>query len=83
MTAFFCRLSGIPPNIATIGFLPGPRLMPTWMHLRGPAGVSMVVLYLRAIYDMVERCLFAREHNSEDCITQWSLSSLKTSQASM
>jgi hypothetical protein len=81
MTAFFCHLSGIPPNVATTGFLPGPRLMLTWMHLRGPSGVPTAALYFRAIFDMVERCLFARESSSDDCMTQWSLFSRHTSWA--
>jgi hypothetical protein len=39
----------------------------------------MTALYFRAVFDMVERCLFARESSSDDCMTQWSLSSLSRS----
>ena len=58
-TAFFCRFSGMPPNRATSGFLPA-AFDPGFEALRGPCGVSMVALYLRAIFDTDERCLPAR-----------------------
>ena len=45
-TAFFCRLSGIPPNRATSGFLPSPRSTLAWKHVRGPCGVSIFGLVL-------------------------------------
>ena len=45
-TAFFCRFSGIPPNLVTSGFLPS-RSTVAWKQTRGPCGVVMVALYLR------------------------------------
>ena len=37
MTAFFCRFSGMPPNLVTSGFLPG-RSTVAWKQTRGPCG---------------------------------------------
>ena len=58
MTARLCRLSGMPPNRATSGFLPG-RSVRASKQVRGPCGVMIVALYLRAILVTVERCLAA------------------------
>src|SRR3954467_2117111 len=63
-TASFCRLSGMPPNRATSGFLPLRSTLAS-THLRGPCGVSMVVLYLRAIVDTDARYLLASVLSSE------------------
>lgn len=71
MTVFFCLLSGMPPNRATSGFLPLRSTLAS-IHLRGPCGVSMTALNLRAIFDTVERCLFARVLSSEVSMTQCS-----------
>src|SRR6266540_2000416 len=81
-TAFVCRRSGMPPNRATSGRFPSRRSTVTWKHTRGPSGVSMVVLYLRAIFDTEEWCFPARVLSSEVCMTHRSLSSLQTSAAS-
>jgi hypothetical protein len=40
---FRCRVRGMPPKVAVNGFLP-VRVTVTCRHLRGPCGVSMVVL---------------------------------------
>ena len=48
MTAFFCRFSGMPPNLVTSGFLPG-RSTVAWKQTRGPCGVVMVVRCLRRV----------------------------------
>src|SRR5258707_9899094 len=69
-TAVRARRSGIPPKRVTSGFLPLSRLMTTCRHLRGPAGVSTVALYLRAIALTVERCLPASVLSSEVSMTQ-------------
>jgi hypothetical protein len=44
----------------------------TCRHFRGPAGVSMAALYLRATELTVERCLPAWVFSSEVSMTQWS-----------
>jgi hypothetical protein len=59
-TAAWCRRSGMPPKRATSGFLPRSRCTVTWKQVRGPSGVSMVVLYLAAILVTVDRCFPAR-----------------------
>jgi hypothetical protein len=61
----------MPPNRATSGFLPLRSTLAS-RHLRGPCGVSTVVLYFRAIFDTDERCLFARVFSSEVSMTQCS-----------
>jgi hypothetical protein len=71
-TVYFCRLSGMPPNRAIKGFRPSPRSILASRHLRGPCGVSMVVIYLRDILTTVEWYLPARVLSNEVCITQWS-----------
>ena len=73
--AFFCRRSGIPPKVATSGFLPSPRSTLTCRHLRGPCGVSIVAPYLRAIFDTDESYLPASVFSSEVTMTQCSRSS--------
>jgi hypothetical protein len=49
MTALRCRFSGMPPKRATSGFLPS-RWVRASKHLRGPCGVAMVAMCLRAIW---------------------------------
>ena len=44
------RRRGIPPKRATSRFLPLSRSMTGCRRLRGPAGVSMTVLYFPAIF---------------------------------
>jgi hypothetical protein len=51
---FICRVSGMPPNVATNGFLPSPRWTLVWMHFRGPCGVSIVAWYFLAIFETDE-----------------------------
>jgi hypothetical protein len=58
MTAFLCRLSGMPPNRAVSGFLPG-RSCRASKQVRGPCGVAIVVLCLRAVLATVVRCFAA------------------------
>jgi hypothetical protein len=81
MAAFFCRFSGIPPNLVTSGFLPG-RSTVAWKQTRGPCGVAMVARCLRAIAVTVERCLAASVLSSEVSAAQRSRFSRKTSLAS-
>ena len=78
-TAVRCRLSGIPPKRATSGFLPPSRSTVTCRHARGPSGVSIVALYVRAIFMTGERCLLASVFSREVSMTQWSLPRRKTS----
>jgi hypothetical protein len=80
-TAFFCRFSGIPPNLVTSGFLPSRSTM-AWKQTRGPCGVVMVALYLRAIAVTVERCPAASVLSSEVSATQRSRVNRQTSPAS-
>src|ERR1035438_6046195 len=40
--ACFCRMSGIPPNVATSGLRPWLRSTLACKHFRGPCGVSIV-----------------------------------------
>ena len=42
----------------------------TWKHVRGPSGVSIVVLYFRAIFVTVQRCFPARVLSIEVSMTQ-------------
>src|ERR1019366_2314545 len=79
-TAFCCLLRGMPPNVATCGFLPGRSTLAS-KHLRGPCGVRMVVLYLRAIFDTVESCLAASVLSIEVLAAHSSRFSLQTSPA--
>ena len=51
-------------------------------QVRGPCGVAMVALYLRAIFDTVEWCLAARVLSIEVSMTQCSRFSRQTSPAS-
>ena len=81
MTAFFCRFSGMPPNLVTSGFLPGCSTV-AWKQTRGPCGVVMVARCLRAIAVTVERCLAASVLSSEVSAAQRSRFSRKTSLAS-
>ncbi|MEN3263935.1 MAG: hypothetical protein V7646_829 [Pseudonocardia sp.] len=71
MTVSRRLLSGMPPNRATSGYLPLRSTLAS-RHLRSPCGVSMVALYLRAIFDTDERCLFASVLSSEVSMTQCS-----------
>jgi hypothetical protein len=70
-----CRLSGMPPNVATNGCFPSPRSTTACMHARGPCGVSIVAAYLRATFVTVESCLRASVLSSEVSVTQRSRSS--------
>jgi hypothetical protein len=81
MTAFFCRFSGMPPNLVTSDFLPGLSMV-AWKQTRGPCGVVMVARNLRAIAVTVERCLAAGVLSSEVSAVQRSRVSRKTSLAS-
>ena len=81
MTAFLCRLRGMPPNLAIRGFLPGHSTLAS-KHVRGPCGVLIVALYLRAIFDTVESCLAASVLSIEVLATNSSRLSLQTSPAS-
>ena len=71
-TAFFCRLSGIPPNVATSGLRPSARSTRTCMHLRGPCGVSIVAACLRAIFETDEPFFQASVLSSEVDVSQCS-----------
>src|ERR1039457_4185032 len=81
MTAFFCLLRGMPPNLAIRGFLPGRSTLAS-KHVSGPCGVLIVALYLRAIFDTGESCLAAIVLSIEVLATHSSRLSLQTSPAS-
>jgi hypothetical protein len=49
MTVLRCRLSGMPPNRAASGFLPG-RSSRASKQVRGPCAVAMTALCLRAVF---------------------------------
>ena len=55
-TALFCRFRGMPPNLATSGFLPARSTVAS-KQVRGPCGVAILAWYLRAIFVTVERVL--------------------------
>ena len=76
MTAFFCRFRGIPPNLATSGFLPGRSTL-AWKHVRFPYGVSILAWYLSAIVVIVVRCLAASVLSMEVLATHSSRFSLR------
>ena len=80
-TAFLCRFSGMPPNLATSGFLPARSTL-AWKQVRGPCGVSILALYLRAIFETVEPCLAASVLSMQVDATHSSRFSLQTSLAS-
>src|ERR1035437_5870882 len=61
---FSCRFSGIPPNRATSGFLPSLSTV-TCRHVLRPCGVSILALYLAAIFRPVEWYLHASVLSSE------------------
>ena len=63
-------------------FLALARSMLCWKQVRGPCGVSMVALYLRAIFVTVESCLPASVFSIEVSMTQRSLLNRQTSPAS-
>ncbi len=75
------RRSGIPPKRATSGLRPRSRSTLTCRQLRGPAGVSIVALYFRAIVVTVQWCFPARVFNSEVSMTHRSLPRRNTSWA--
>ena len=77
----FCRFNGIPPNRVTSGFLPCRSTVAS-MQVRGPCGVLMTALCVRAIFVTVERCLAANVLSIEVCMTQCNRWSLQTSPAS-
>ena len=81
MTAFFCRLSGIPPNLATSGFLPALSTV-AWKQVRGPCSVAIVALYLRAIFVTDDSCFAASVLSMEVSAAHRSRFSLQTSPAS-
>jgi len=80
-TAVRCRRSEIPPKRATSGFLPSSRLTMTWKHLRGPFGVSIIVLYFRDILATVEWCFAAKVFSIEVSMAHRSLPRRYTSWA--
>jgi hypothetical protein len=49
MTVLRCRLSGMPPNRAVSGFLPG-RSSRASKQVRGPCEVTITAPYLRAVF---------------------------------
>jgi hypothetical protein len=67
-TAFFFGRSGIPPNLATTGFLSACSTL-AWKHLRGPNGVAMVALKRDAIFVTVGSCLQAGVFDNEVVMT--------------
>ena len=81
MTALFCRCSGIPPNLAISGFLPG-RSVTASKQFRFPCGVSTVDWYLRAMRETRERCLAASVFSMEVFAAHSSRFSFHTSLAS-
>ena len=58
-TASLSRTRGIPPNRATRSGLPSRWTLAS-KHVRSPYGVSILALYLVAIFDTVDWCLAAR-----------------------
>src|SRR5260370_33971335 len=79
---FRSRLSGIPPNRATSGFLPSRSTMIS-RHFRGPCASLTVFLYLARILATLVLCLFASAFSNERLITVLSLFSHATFWASV
>jgi len=71
----------MPPNRATSGFLPG-RSVRASKQVRDPCVVTMMALYLRAIFVTVERCLAASVLSIEVSDAQRSRCSAETFPAS-
>src|SRR5262250_2865726 len=80
-TAFFLRASGIPPKVATRSGLPS-RWILAWKQVRSPCGVSMVVLYLVAIFATLDWYFVARVFSIDVLAYHWSVVSRHTSWAS-
>ena len=81
MTVLRCRLSGMPPNRAASGFLPG-RSSRASKQVRGPCAVTITALYLRAVSATVERCFAASVLSMDSSAARRSRCSRKTFPAS-
>ena len=72
MTAFFCRSQWDATEPCDQWFPAESRSTLASKHVRGPCGVSILALYLAAIFDTVEWCLPARVLSIEVSMTQCS-----------